>query len=182
MASGFKFTLLLNTERSKAYQAAKYTIAWGTPMAATGDDVAINDDPPHSPAWTILQHNLRLKSKRNTSNFPTFCGWQFAPPGCFKLPTLLLHRTAFQAARGNLPNCLLNYMADITPLDANMEQFSEYLTPDQVTDHYLTLDLLRAEAKAAGIKAFGEFYARYGVKRSYDIQLHGGHSINTFRN
>jgi hypothetical protein len=179
MASGFKFTLLLNTERSKAYQATKYDIAPDTPMATTGDDVACNAVPPFSGIWGVMQYHLRLISKRTTSKYPVFCGWIFNPVGCFKMPGLLLHRTAFQLARGNLPKCILNYMADITPLNVNLERFSEYLTPEQLNDHFATLDILRSEAKACGIKVFGQFEERYGAKRLYDLTTQHGGNPNT---
>jgi len=173
MPSGFKFTLLLNTTRSMAYQALKYVIEiTRSACMFTGDDVVINPSPPLAPTWSKVEKRFLLVSKRVESTYPTFCGWKLTPPGCFKQPTLLLHRTAYQAARGNLPNCILNYMADITPLNKNLEQFAPYLTADELGDHLANLDILRAEAKTTGIGSFGSFVERYGVTRHYS--LHGG--------
>jgi len=174
LATGYKFTLDFNSNRSRAYQATKYIIRFGTPMATVGDDVAINDTPPVAPMWQYLEHQFRLKSKRAVKRYPTFCGWIMNPIACFKDPELLLHRTVYQCARGNLPNCILSYMADITPLNQNLEMLSAYLTEEQLEQHAITVDLLNAEAKATGIKNFGKFTERYGQTRSYDIKCLGG--------
>jgi len=170
MASGFKFTLIFNTLRSLAYQALKYTIPYGTPMAATGDDVALNAVVPYSSQWTVLERMFRLISKRQVSMNPTFCGWKFCAVSIYKLPSLIWHRTVYQMNRGNLPKCLLNYMADVTPLNANLELVSEHLTEKELEDHFATMDLLRAEAKATGMKVFGNFTTTYGSKKTYDIR------------
>jgi len=70
-------------------------------------------------------------------------------------------------------------MADVTPFNVNLEQFSEYMTPEQMSDHFATMDILRAEAKADGIKCFGEFEERYGVKRLYNLTEQCGGNPNT---
>lgn len=175
MPSGFKFTLLFNTLRSMMYQALKYVLCLLIVMLFTGDDSVINATPPESDVWKVVGHKFRLISKRFVARYPTFCGWKLTPPGCFKLPSLLSHRTAYQLARGNLPNCILNYMADVTPLNSNLEQFAPYLEVEELDAHFLTLDVLRAEAKAIGLKVFGQFTERYGASRTYN--LNGGNSI-----
>jgi hypothetical protein len=180
MASGFKFTLTFNTERSKAYQALKYFIPPKTPIMATGDDVALNAVLPESPWWLAFGHRFRLVSKRVESRYPTFCGWILNPHAVFKLPNLLLHRTVYQMARGNINACMLNYAADITPLQNNLELIAEYLTEEELNDHYATATLLRGALREAGYPAHASFTTGYASARNYDLtSVMLGGSINT---
>jgi hypothetical protein len=170
MPSGCKFTLLFNTTRSAAYQQLKYTIPLNTPMCATGDDVALNAVCPVSPAWDALADGFRLVSKRQVNKFPTFCGWVFHPVCCFKRPELLLHRTVYQADRGLLPQCALNYLADITPLHLNLESIHGDLTEEQLEQHFETVAILTAELERQHLSKKGEYLERFGITRTYNLQ------------
>jgi len=169
MPSGCKFTLSFNTFRSAAYQALKYIIKPKTPMCLTGDDVACNDKPAIRPTWKYHEARFKLISKRQSTFYPTFCGWILTPAGCIKNPTLLLERTLYQLGRNNLNKCFFSYAADSTPLHQNIEFCTPYLTEKQIVDHFSTRDLLTAEATSNGVKLNGSFQTTYGLTRHYDV-------------
>jgi hypothetical protein len=174
MPSGCKFTLAFNSTRSAAYQALKYRLSYATPICITGDDVACNGTPPERPTWSRDSKHFRLVSKRAQRLYPTFCGWILTPAGAVKDPELLLLRTMFQQARGNLPLCVYSYAADSTPLHKNFEAAHPFLDEHQIECHFTLRQLLTAEAQACGIRLKGKFDTTFGTSRTYDLTLNGG--------
>jgi len=175
LPSGFSFTLLLNTWRSLAYMALKYFIKRLRALCATGDDSAGNGTLTVRALWSAYYDNLFiLKCKTSFPKYPTFCGWKFSPHGCYKEPTLLLDRTLYQLAKGNLDKCIFNYMADATPLHVNIEILAPFLSEPDLEAHLCTVSLLVGAAKQHNINLLGDFLTTYGVKKNYNLRYNGG--------
>lgn len=142
----------------------------GRRLYGSGDDV-VHDDPSPliQPEWNSISSKLLLVAVENYSRYPIFCGWIQTPVGCFKSPSLLLHRTAAKIARSNDFSFIYGYMADCTPLHVNLEIFAPYLTSDQFEHHFLTVELLRHCARHTGLAKAGDFLVRYGMTRTYSL-------------
>ena len=169
MATGFKFTLIFNTERSKAYQATKFVLLWGYLFGGTGDDVIHNQPTIYQPDWGLIEPHLKLIAIEKWSKYPVLCGWLCLPTGCIKSPTLLFHRTAYRIATSEDNSFAYGYMADCTPLHQNFALHEPYLTPEQVDAHFTTVDLLSLVANHGGLALFGNFVVRFGLSRSFSL-------------
>jgi len=169
MATGFKFTFIFNTERSKAYQATRFRLDKTKAYYGSGDDVVRNGHAQERETWDLVKDDLKLEAVESVNRYPIFCGWIMAPPGCIKSPELLLHRTAAKIERSDDFSFLYGYMADATPLHTNLELFLPYLSASQLEAHFTTVDLLRRCARYTGRQNFGHFVERFGLKRLFSL-------------
>jgi hypothetical protein len=169
MPSGCKFTLVLNTLRSLAYQCLKYDLTSKQAMCATGDDVALNAVLPESDAWNVVKGHFLLVSKRQVNLYPTFCGWVLNPVCCYKQPSVLLYRTLFHMDIGDIKDCVLNYCADFSPTWANLELLLSYMTPDDVEKTYDLAALLKAAIDSYSLGRQSSFLTKFGAIREYQI-------------
>lgn len=100
-----------NCDFNMAIMASQYSVKQlhTTTVLIGGDDSAADAKLKVSRRWKVLSKLFYIISKTEYTAAPQFCGWCITSQGVFKDPMILLLKTLYHAAKGDLANVVESY-------------------------------------------------------------------------
>ncbi|GFM95132.1 replicase [viral metagenome] len=173
IASGYKFTWLINTLDNMAYQSVKHRLTPHTPeervaRAFSGDDSIHNELVSIRECFMEGTHQYRLVSTGAHSEYPRFCGTLNLPTGTFANPELMVLRIIYRLRKGSLSTAVLGYAEHVSRLHAVLETTQPFLTERQLMCHTISFRILRRQLLINGF-AFAASYFVAGLRSCFNM-------------